>query len=236
MRRASGTGLSCLTGRACEPGARRLDQRVAGALVPDLLDRLGDEGLDQQRLGLALGDAAGHQVELQGVVERARRRAVAALHVVGENLELRLVVGLGVLGEQQRARHHAGIGLLGAVADDDLALEHAAARIVEHGLEDLAAAAMAGGVIDQHGGVGVLARLEEARAVDRKLGPGAVAAHEQLVAHDVAAGDEAHVGKPRIGADGRAQRREVQRIAALGADLDVIERGAARRDRDRARH
>ncbi len=84
---------------------------------------------------------------------------------------------------------------------------------------------MAGGVVDQHRGIGVLAAVEEARAVDRELGPGAVAAHEQLVAHDMAAGDEAHVGKPRMGADRRAHGREVQGVAAFRADLDVVERG-----------
>ena len=59
----------------------------------------------------------------------------------------------------------------------------------------------------------------------RERGPGAVAAHEELVAHDMAAGDEAHVGEPRIGADRRAQGREMQRLAAFRADLDVVERG-----------
>ena len=73
-----------------------LHQRVAQARVLDALDRLADEGLDQQRLGLLRRDAARHQVEQQILVELARGRAVAALHVVGENFELRLVVGLGV--------------------------------------------------------------------------------------------------------------------------------------------
>ena len=51
--------------------------------------------LDQQRLGLRLRNAARHQIELELVVERAGGRAVAALHVVGKDLEFRLVVGLG---------------------------------------------------------------------------------------------------------------------------------------------
>ena len=61
-------------------------------------------------------NAARHQIEQQVLVERARGRAVAALHVVGEDLQLRLVVGLGLLGQQQRLRHHLGVGLLRVAA------------------------------------------------------------------------------------------------------------------------
>ena len=67
------------------------------------------------------------QIEQQILVERAGGRAVAALHVVGEDLQLRLVVGLGGLRQQQRVRRHPGVGLLRVRAHDDLALEHAAA-------------------------------------------------------------------------------------------------------------
>ena len=72
----------------------------------DAVDRLADEGLDQQRLGLLGRNAARHQIELQVLVERAGGRAVAALHVVGEDLQLRLAVGLGLVRQQQRVRHH----------------------------------------------------------------------------------------------------------------------------------
>ena len=58
------------------------------------------------------GNAARHQIKFQILVERARGRAVAALHVVGKNFQFRLVVGLGVLRQQQRAHHHARVGLL----------------------------------------------------------------------------------------------------------------------------
>ena len=59
-------------------------------------------------------NAARHQIEFQLVVERAGGGAVAALHVVGKDLELRLVVGFGALGQKQRPRHHLGVGLLRA--------------------------------------------------------------------------------------------------------------------------
>jgi hypothetical protein len=44
--------------RALQPGGDVLDQRVAQAGMLDALDRLADEGLDQQRLGLLGGNAA----------------------------------------------------------------------------------------------------------------------------------------------------------------------------------
>ena len=96
------------------PQARRrlIHQRVAQAGVLDALDRLADEGLDQQRLGFLGRNAARLEVEQQILVEIARGRAVAALHVVGEDLQFRLVVGLGRVRQQQRVRRHLGVGLL----------------------------------------------------------------------------------------------------------------------------
>ena len=64
-----------------------------------------------------------------------------------------------VLRQQQRLRHHLGVGLLRVRPHDDLALEHAAALVVEHGLEHLAALAAAGRVVDHQRGVGVLRAL-----------------------------------------------------------------------------
>ena len=167
-----------------------LHQRLAQAGMLDALDRLADEGLDQQRLGFLGRNAARLQIEQQVLVERAGGRAVAALHVVGEDLELRLVVGLGVLRQQQRVRRHLGVGLLRVRLHDDLALEHAAALAVEHRLEHLAAAAAAGRVIDDQRGVGMLAAVEQRRAADAGDRALAVEAHEQLVAHHRAAGGE----------------------------------------------
>jgi len=72
-------------------------------------------------------NARARSIEQKILVEIARGRAMAALHVVGENLQLRLVVGLGVVGEHQRMRGHFRVGLLRAGLNDDLALEDAAA-------------------------------------------------------------------------------------------------------------
>ena len=92
---------------------------------------------------------------------------MAALHVVGEDFQLRLVVGLGLLGQQQRPRHHLGVGLLRVLAHDDLALEHAAAFVVEHRAEQLAAFAAAGGMVDQQSRVDVLLALDQRHTADR---------------------------------------------------------------------
>ena len=135
-------------------------------------------------------NAARPQIEQQVLVERARGRAVAALHVVGEDLQFRLVVGLGLLRQQQRMRRHLGVGLLRVRPHDDLALEHAAALAVEHRLEHLAAVAAAGR--DRPPSwcrraacpcSSLAPRMPATRAL-------AVEAQEQLVAHHRAAGGE----------------------------------------------
>ena len=109
-------GMHRVISRVFEPGGDVLDQRVAQAGMLDAFDRLADEGLDHQRLGLLGRDAARPQIEQQILVERAGGRAVAALHVVGKDLELGLVVGLGLLRQQQRVRRHLGVGLLRVAA------------------------------------------------------------------------------------------------------------------------
>ena len=78
------------------------------------------------RLGLA--DAAGAQVEDRVRVELADRRAVRALHVVGEDLELRLGVDQGVARQQQVLVRLLRVGLLRVRPDDDLAVEDRRAR------------------------------------------------------------------------------------------------------------
>src|SRR5581483_9567900 len=82
-----------------KPRGDLLHQRLAQAGVLDTLDRLAEERLDQQRLGFRGRNAARHQVELELLVEGAGGSAVAALDVVGKDLEFRLVVGFGAIGE-----------------------------------------------------------------------------------------------------------------------------------------
>src|SRR5579884_3223055 len=95
----------------------------------DAFNGLAKESPDQEGLGFCCRDAAGHQVKFQILVDGSRGSTVAALYVVGVNLQLRLVVGLGALGEQQRLSHHLGIGLLRMGPYNDPALKY---RSEEH--------------------------------------------------------------------------------------------------------
>src|SRR4051812_35579594 len=105
----------------------------------DALDGVTNESLDQQRLRLRLRNATCTQIEQQVFVKIAGRGAVAALHVVGVDLELGLVVDFSLFRKHQRVRAHLGVGLLRAGLDDDLALENSAALVIKNGLEYLAA-------------------------------------------------------------------------------------------------
>ena len=140
-----GTVLDCRMrahARALQPALGDADHVLAQIVIGDLFDRFAHESLDQQRLGLLLGQAARPQIEQQAVVERAGGGAVAAGDVVGEDLELGLVVGLGFVREQQRPRHHLAVGLLRIGTHDDAALEHRMGAIVDHGAEHFAADAV----------------------------------------------------------------------------------------------
>src|SRR5512135_1685778 len=132
-----------------EPLGRRGRERLAQILVLDALERLADKGLDQQCPGLILGDAAGLEIEQQLLVDLTRGRAMAADHVVGENLKLGFRVELRRLREQQRLRHLLAVGLLRIGRDDDLALENTARLAVENRLEQLAAGATRHGMLDE---------------------------------------------------------------------------------------
>ncbi len=206
-----------------QPRRDLIDQRLAQAGMLDAFDRLAEKGLDQQRFGLRGRNAARHQIEFQFVVERAGGGAVAALHVVGENLELGLVVGFGAIGQQQRLRHHLAVGPLRVPPHDDAALEYAVRLVVEHGLEYFAALAGSGDVIGDQRGIGVLAALEQACAADAGHGALAVEIEKQLIAHHGAAGDEGEGVETRAGADRGRQRRNMKRVGALADDFDVID-------------
>src|ERR1700689_2043915 len=95
-----------------QPSRDLIHQRLAQAGMLYALDRLAQKRLDQQSLGFRSRNTAGHQIKLEVVVERARRGAMSALHVVGKDLEFRLVVGFGAVGQKQRLSHHLSVGLL----------------------------------------------------------------------------------------------------------------------------
>ncbi|MNY65004.1 hypothetical protein D3C86_2022000 [compost metagenome] len=82
-----------------EPGRddlfQRLDQRL---VIFQLFDDLGNKGIDEHGPSLVFRNTARHQVEELRVVDIGNRRTVAALHVVGEDLQLRLRREIGVVG------------------------------------------------------------------------------------------------------------------------------------------
>ena len=66
------------------------------------------------------------QIEEMIWFEIARRRTMAADHVIGEDFKLGLGIEFGSFGEQQRVAGLLAVGFLGIPLDDDLALENSA--------------------------------------------------------------------------------------------------------------
>ena len=95
------------------------------------------------------------------------RRAVRALHVVSQNLELWLRVDLRIVGKQQVPIGLLGIGLLRLLVDDDSPVENAVRPIIQNPVVKLAAPAMRTEVFDEHVVVQVLATLSDEKAVDQ---------------------------------------------------------------------
>src|SRR6185437_12293934 len=98
---------------------------IAHAGILDSRYGLGGEGVDEHAARFWLADAARAQIEQRVLVEVADSGAVAALDVVGENLELGLGVDRGARAQQQIAVEQLGIGLLCLRPDGDAAEEHA---------------------------------------------------------------------------------------------------------------
>ena len=167
---------------------------LAQALVLDLLERLADEALDQQRARLIRRDAARAQVKQQVLVDLGRRRAVAAHHVVGVDLELRLGIELGILRQHQNLRHLLAVALLRVGPHDHLALEDAVRPVGQHALEQLAALAAGHGVIDHQRGVDMLGAARRGTDPEMSsLAPSPVKVANSAVAHKLRCGGR--VGK-----------------------------------------
>ena len=99
-------------------GNERLRRR-AHRLERDAADQVLAEGKGEHGACRGRIEAARYEVEELRVVERADRRAVAALHVVHVDLELRARVDLRQRREQQVAHRLARIGAArGGVHDD----------------------------------------------------------------------------------------------------------------------
>ena len=115
----------------------------------------------------AVADAARLHVEHRVFVELADRRAVRALHVVRENLELRLRVDLRVVREQQRLVRLLRVRLLRVLTDDDLAVEDRAGLAGQDALVELVARAVRHRVVDRRVRVDERVAAGHIQAVER---------------------------------------------------------------------
>ena len=132
---------------SCAKSSASSASRSGSNLHP--LENLTGERVDQHVARVGKRQTPGAQVEDRLVVQLADRRAVRALHVVSEDLELRLGVDRRVVGQEQRAVRLLGVGLLRVLPDDDLAVEHRAGRAAQDALVDLVAAAVRLRVVDR---------------------------------------------------------------------------------------
>src|SRR3954464_2300013 len=114
----------------------------------DRLQHVRGERARQELARGAPGDAAALEGAQRRLVQAAHRRAVGALHVVGEDLQLRLRVDLRLLGQEQGVVRLLAVGLLRRRVDVHLAVEHAVRRAVEDALVVLAAVAVRLHVLD----------------------------------------------------------------------------------------
>ena len=78
----------------------RRSNAAADGEVRNVLERLADERLHQHAPRIRLADAAGAQVEQRVLIQLAGGGAMAAFHVVGEDLEFRLGVDLRAVRQQ----------------------------------------------------------------------------------------------------------------------------------------
>ena len=136
----------------------------------DHVEGLAHEGGDQQCLGLGLRDSTRLQIEDVVMVQVARRRAMAAGHVIGIDFEFRLRIELGRLGQQQRMARLLAIRLLRMLPHNHLALKDAPRMVIHHALEQLPAGAVRHAVVNHQPRIRMLLARQQIGA--RHLGIG----------------------------------------------------------------
>src|SRR4051812_47686892 len=94
------------------PRQRRRLQPATHLVELDGLQHVGRERVRQQLARGACIDPTALHVEERRLVQTTDGRAVRALHVVGEDLELRLRIDLRLLGEEQGVVRLLAVGLL----------------------------------------------------------------------------------------------------------------------------
>src|SRR5215468_5619455 len=161
-----------------EPRPQRLDGDPAQHLVGEAQ---GEQGA---RPGLV--EPAAPEIEDAILGDLAVGRTVAALDVVGEDLELRLAVHLHLVREEQVL-----VGLMrvrpdGARPHDDAAVEDTPRAPVQNALVELPARGARRRMIDHGAGVDMLPPADDEETVEGAGGRLAAEAHLSLVPHEAA--------------------------------------------------
>ncbi len=181
--------------------------------------------MDQHVARLGVGEPSRAQVEDRLVVELSDRRAVRALHVVGENLELRLRVDARTVGQEQGAVGLLGVGLLGVLPDDDLPVEHRARGAAEDSLVDLVAAVVRLGMVDRRVVVDEPIAVGEVQAVQRAVPAFAVEQRVGVVPDELAAQRERMRREARAARRVHVQAADVEGVERVLLDLVVVDAG-----------
>src|SRR4029077_11480419 len=147
---------------------------------------------------------------------------MAALHIVGENLELRLVVHRGVLRKEERRRHHLAVGLLCVRAHDDLALEDAIRALVDRRLEELAALTAGHRMVDDERHIRMAIAVQHPDAVEVELRPLPGKAREDLMTRHQGSEDEIEAEHGSAASERQAEAREREGLVAFGVDANML--------------
>ena len=204
---------------SCRPTARR-----SGSISSVRTRSLAKAQVRRLRAS-CLADPPRAEVEESVRVELPGGRAVLALDVVGQDLELRRRVHERLPGEQQVAVHLQGVGLLRARADDHEAAEDAPRLPVEDPLVELPARAMGLRVLDPRVGVGHAAAVDDEEAVERAVPTLRVEAHVDVVAGERGPEGERVVGEARVAPQPHGEGGDVEGGGAFLLELVAVHEG-----------
>src|SRR5436305_1431835 len=144
----------------CKPAQTHPFQLLPDIALLDRFEHVGGEGVGQQLPRQIPTHTTTLHIEERLLIESPNRRAVRALHVVGEDLQLRLRVDLGLAGEKQGVVRLLPVRFLRDRMDVHLAVEHAVRLAVEHALVQLPAEAVRLRVYDERLVIAVLLAVQ----------------------------------------------------------------------------